>query len=244
VKFTPLDVRKQVFKKIFRGYDPEEVDAFLSMIGDELESLIHERNRANDEVIKLRTQLRDYQDVDQTLRNTLMKATSTVEESRMNSQREAQVRITEAELQAEKITENARKELYELRHEIELLRSQKESFSRRLRHLLESEIELIDLMGVDDVASLGTLELTGSAFNQRGRLPRPVIPDPALGAAEPSPEPMKQTDAEPQIIRGDKRFGESMAARQLNENDETAEEMGHEVNLLKPSGRISDQLAV
>ena len=31
MKLTPLDVRKQEFKRIMRGYDPVEVDTFLDM---------------------------------------------------------------------------------------------------------------------------------------------------------------------------------------------------------------------
>ena len=30
MKLTPLDIKKQEFKKVMRGYDPGEVDTFLS----------------------------------------------------------------------------------------------------------------------------------------------------------------------------------------------------------------------
>ncbi len=188
MKLTPLDIRKQEFKKSMRGFDPEEVEAFLIMVADELEIVLREKNQQSDELIKLRTQLRDYQQVEHTLRETLMKATSTVEESRFNSLREAELRIHEAELQAERIIENAKDELQELRSEINLLRAQKESFSRRLRHLLESQIELLDVLGIDDAMikqSSNEEEPQGPAL--RGRLPRPVLP--AEKDQPPAPEP-------------------------------------------------------
>ena len=176
MKLTPLDIRKQEFKKSMRGFDPEEVEAFLIMVADELEIVLREKNQQSDELIKLRTQLRDYQQVEHTLRETLMKATNTVEESRFNSLREAELRIHEAELQAEKIIENAKEELQELRSEINLLRAQKESFSRRLRHLLESQIELLDVLGIDDTMVKQVTEETTPSPALRGRLPRPVLP--------------------------------------------------------------------
>lgn len=176
MKLTPLDIRKQEFKKSLRGYDPEEVEAFLIMVADELELLLRDKNLQNDELIKLRTQLRDYQQVEHTLRETLMKATSTVEESRFNSLREAELRIHEAELQAEKIIEQAKEELREIRSEINLLRAQKESFSRRLRHLLESQIELLDVLGMDDALVKQAAEESTPTVALRGRLPRPVLP--------------------------------------------------------------------
>ena len=84
MKLTPLDIRKQEFKRTMRGFDAEEVEAFLSMIADELELLLREKNQLNDELIKIRTQLKDYQQVEHTLRDTLVKAQNTIDESRTN----------------------------------------------------------------------------------------------------------------------------------------------------------------
>jgi cell division initiation protein len=244
VKFTPIDVRKQEFKKVFRGFDPDEVDAFLIMVADELEALIHERSRANDELIKLRTQLRDYQNVEQTLHNTLMKATNTVEESRLNSLREAELRITEAELHAEKITEAARSELQELRHEIILLRTQKESFSRRLRHLLESQIELIEVLGMDDVSTLELEEEAVSRFMPRGRLPRPMIAD-SPGKSEEEPmESVTGRPIEPRIIHSNKKFDEPFLRKPPAGVNEPADKNLKDGNRVKPGDHISDQLIV
>ncbi len=124
MKLTPLDVRKQEFKRTMRGYDPEEVEAFLTMLADELELHIRDKNQMSDELIKLRTQLRDYQRVESTLRDTLVKAQNTVEDSRVNSRREAEIILHEAELQAENIIKDAREEFLSMRHEICLLNAQ------------------------------------------------------------------------------------------------------------------------
>ena len=40
MKITPLDLRKQEFKKGMRGYDVHEVDAFLEMVAKEMEETI------------------------------------------------------------------------------------------------------------------------------------------------------------------------------------------------------------
>lgn len=208
MKLTPLDIRKQEFKRSMRGFDPEEVEAFLIMVADELELLIREKNQLNDELTKLRTRLMDYQQVEQTLRDTLMKATSTVEESRVNSLREAELRLHEAELKAEKIVEGAKEELQELRSEINLLKAQKESFSRRLRHLLESQIELLDVLGMDDV-NVKTEPKREADFTPRGRLPRSEMTDPEQEKTTPprSFNPgQPPSSPEPKIVRGERKF--------------------------------------
>ena len=42
IDMTPLDVRNKRgdFKKIMRGYDPQEVDIFLELVAERLEALV------------------------------------------------------------------------------------------------------------------------------------------------------------------------------------------------------------
>ncbi|MDZ7291066.1 MAG: DivIVA domain-containing protein [candidate division KSB1 bacterium] len=151
MRLTPLDIKKQEFKRAMRGYDPEEVNTFLEMVAEEFEVLQREKNRLDDEVLKLRTQLHDYQEVERTLKQTLMNAQESVQLSRDNSKREADLLIREAELRAEKILEEAQQKLAQLKNELLVVRAQKDSFARRLRHLLESQLELIGVLELDDL---------------------------------------------------------------------------------------------
>ena len=150
LKLTPLEIKKQRFKTKVRGYDPLEVESFLEMLADEYESVLNERNRFKDEVTKLKTQLEDYKQVEKTLQDTLMNAQETVSQSRENSKREAEIILREAELKAERILDEARERLDKMRNEVSILKSQKESFAKRLKHLLESQIELIKVLEIDD----------------------------------------------------------------------------------------------
>lgn len=151
MKITPLDIKKQVFKKVLRGYDPIEVETFLEMVADEFEQLIRDKNTLSDDVLKLRTQLRDYQEVEKTFKESLMNAQQTMNQSRENSKREAALIIKEAEVKAEKIIETARKQLADMKNELMVIKAQKDSFAKRLRHLLESQIELLKVLEMDDV---------------------------------------------------------------------------------------------
>ena len=151
MKLTPLDIKKQEFKKSMRGYDAIEVDAFLEMVADEFESLNQEKNNLSDEVLKLKTQLQDYQEVEKTLKETLMHAQESINESREVSKREANMTVREAEVQAEKILAHTKLKLAEMKNELVLIKAQKDSFARRLRHLLESQIELIGVLELDDL---------------------------------------------------------------------------------------------
>lgn len=161
MKLTPLEIKKQDFKIKVRGFDPAEVEAFLEMVSEEFEEILNERKRLSDEVIKLKTQLRDYQQVEKTLQETLMNAQESVTQSKENSKREAQIILREAELKAERILDEAREKIERMRTELNIIRSQKESFAKRLKHLLESQIELIRVLEIDDVMDGGNLNRKG-----------------------------------------------------------------------------------
>lgn len=155
MKLTPLDIKKQEFKNTFRGYDPMEVETFLEMVADEYEELATERNKFKEEILTLQTQLKDYQQVEQTLKQTLMNAQESVNRARVNTEKEANLILHEAELKAEKLLEKARRDLETMKNELVIVRAQKESFAKRLKHLLESQIELIKVLEIDD-SELGT----------------------------------------------------------------------------------------
>lgn len=150
MKLTPLDIKKQEFRKTLRGFDPVEVDTFLEMVADEYEDLLKERNRLKEEVIKLQTQLQDYQQVEHTLKETLMNAQESIKRARMNSEKEGQMIIREAELKSDEIIGNAYKALEKMKNELMLIKTQKDSFSSKLRHLIQSQLELIEILEKDD----------------------------------------------------------------------------------------------
>lgn len=151
MKITPLDIKKQQFKTKVRGFDQTEVETFLEMVADEYESAINEKNRLFMEASKLKVQLKDYQQIEKTLQETLMHAQESVTQSKENSKREAEIVLRESELKAERILDEAREKLDKMKNELKILRIQKESFAKRLKHLLKSQIELIDVLEMDDV---------------------------------------------------------------------------------------------
>lgn len=179
MRLSPLDIKKQEFKRLMRGYDPEEVHTFLEMVAEEFEILQREKNRLEDEALKLRTQLHDYQEVERTLKQTLMNAQESVQLSRDNSKREADLLLREAELQAEKILEEARHKLAQLKNDLQIVRAQKDSFARRLRHLLESQLELIGVLELDDLGFGENDHRDNNApalRQEKEQAPRPVAP--------------------------------------------------------------------
>ena len=85
MKITPLDIKKQEFKKVLRGYDPAEVDSFMQMMSNEFAELIHDNNNVKDQLLQVETQLRDFQQMEKTLQQTLLQAQESSEKAAENS---------------------------------------------------------------------------------------------------------------------------------------------------------------
>lgn len=159
MKLTPLEIRKQEFRKAMRGFDPIEVQTFLEMVSEQYEELVEENKRQSRQLIELQTKLENYQNSEKTLRETLLNVQEVKKQSEESSRRQADLILKEAELKALEILENARKQTRKIREEVNWLKSQKESFINRLRHILASQIELLSVMEIDDIIPADSQEV-------------------------------------------------------------------------------------
>lgn len=150
MRLTPLDIRKQEFHKTLRGFDPIEVQTFLEMVAEEYEQLLEKNKQLSNRQIELETKLKDYQENEKNLRETLLNVQEVKKQSEESSRKQADLLIKEAELKAIEIIENARKQARQMRDEVSMLRSQKESFINRLRQILISQVELLSVLEVDE----------------------------------------------------------------------------------------------
>jgi len=150
MKITPLEIKRQQFKRVLRGFDPVEVETFLDMVSTELEEMIRQNKEQNDALIELEVQLRDYKNMEKTLQQTLMQAQETSGRSAENSRKEAELIVHEAQLKATQIDEQARLDFARTKEEIANLRARKETILSRRKVLLSSELELIRALEIDD----------------------------------------------------------------------------------------------
>ena len=49
MKLSPIEIRKQEFKKSMRGYDTVEIDTFIELVANEYENLIKENENRTKE---------------------------------------------------------------------------------------------------------------------------------------------------------------------------------------------------
>jgi cell division initiation protein len=162
MKIAPVEIRKYEFKKVLRGYDPDEVRYFLEMIADELEALNREKSELESKVKSHQEKLQEYRQIEKSMQDALIVAKETSDRSMANTKKESKLIIADAEAKADRIVEGARKEASKIRQDIEKLRMQKDSFIVKIKNILRSEFELIDALDKSDTkfedVDLDTLE--------------------------------------------------------------------------------------
>jgi len=167
MNLTPLDIRKQEFRKALRGFDPDEVQAFLDMVAAEYERLLEKNKQFEHRLIELETKLKDYQESEKNLRETLLNVQEVKKQSEESSRKQADLIIKESELKALEIIEMARKQARQMRDEVSTLKTQKESFINRLRQILISQIELLSVLEIDDALPEEALRFLDNAKTRK-----------------------------------------------------------------------------
>lgn len=144
MRITPLDVRKQEFNKSMRGFDCDEVHAFLHTLADEYEAVLIDNKEIRERILEQDDKIAEYTDLEKTLRDTLMTAERVMQDTKETATKKGELIVQEAELKAKTILEECRIRTEELRREIIGLRQEKENYLGRFRSLAQAQIQFID----------------------------------------------------------------------------------------------------
>ncbi len=206
MRISPLDIRKQSFKKCMRGVEAEEVRIFLELVASEYEKVLQENAMMAERLNYQDDRLAEYRELEKSMRNSLVTADRIASESRDSSEREAQRIVQDAHLRSERILEDARERLQVLVGEIESLKARKEIYARRFWALVESQIGVLQ----EHMQDTGEIELL------RHRVEQLVAEQ-----ASPAPEPEERAAGRPVPERvQERRAATERAATERTPDDE------------------------
>lgn len=138
MKWTPIDIRQMTFSSGFRGYAPNEVDAFLENLASEIEEILKENVDLRERIEDQGQTITELKKTEGALTNTLLMAQKAIEEMKRTAQKEGDLIIRQAELRAEEITRSAMKEVSQVQGEILNLRRQRDFFVEKIRSLMQN----------------------------------------------------------------------------------------------------------
>lgn len=143
MKITPLDLRKPDLKRVFKGYDVDEVRQLLSAAADSLEESLRENLDLKNRLTELNERLKNYQNLESTLNETLIMAQKAGEASRQAAQRESELIVAKAEVESERLLDETRARLRGLKIELERLEEERQTFLVKMRSLIASQWRIL-----------------------------------------------------------------------------------------------------
>ncbi len=150
MKISPLDIRKQEFKKQVRGYDVDEVRSFLTMVAEEYEGLLNRAKEMKNQVDHLRKQVDEYQTSETSMKDSMYDVHQIQQQKAEKVLEEAEYIKQKASFEAERMIHEAKKRHHRLLEEIHRLDGLRKGFLVKMHHILGSQLELVQILEDED----------------------------------------------------------------------------------------------
>ena len=142
------------FNRTLRGYNPAEVICFLDYVIKQVEQMVNKLKVKNERIIELekveqenqilRDKLGQYERMEETLNKAILMAQRTSDQIRSAAQQERETIIEDAKRNASRIVNEALLRAEKTEYEASMLRRNLNVFKRRLRDIIESQLEYVD----------------------------------------------------------------------------------------------------
>ncbi|MDQ6479570.1 DivIVA domain-containing protein [Dyadobacter sp. LHD-138] len=135
MKISAIDIRKHTFEKIFRGYNPDEVDAFLNSLSQEWERFSSENSMLKMQLEYAEKELSKLKDIESTLFRTLKSAEDVSRQIEKEAIEAADKRVEESKVKADSMIEEAEQRTNQVILETEnRLKKFKEDFALEIKN--------------------------------------------------------------------------------------------------------------
>src|SRR3990170_6171816 len=156
MKITPIEIKEHRFKKAFRGYDQQEVKAFVDVVTETMEEIIKCNNSLEENLKTMTAKLDEHKDREKILREAITTAQKMVEDLKNNAKKEAELIISEARIQADSLIKKTHERVVKLQDEIYKLKKQRMEIQSSIKSTLEYHANLLAMEGQE--ASKGDAE--------------------------------------------------------------------------------------
>jgi cell division initiation protein len=150
MKITPQEIASQIFTVRVKGFDRDEVHAYLGSIAETLENEVLEKEQLKKELDLCKNQISRYENRELVLRDTLVSAQKFSKEIKANAEKEGELVVREAEVRGEEIVNQALQRQRELREEIRTLEFKRHEIEHDIINMLNSLKELIETYRRED----------------------------------------------------------------------------------------------
>lgn len=147
---APQEIRTVTFDKVMRGYRPEDVDAFLQQVAQQVEQLQAEKEGCEKKLYILAEKVEEYRKDEDNLKTALLNAQRMGENVIREARQKAESILREADIRAEDITRAASEQVSEERMELERVKAEVAQFKNSVLSLYKQHIESLSTLPGDE----------------------------------------------------------------------------------------------
>lgn len=145
-RLSPHDIRSQQFGRAFRGLAPGEVDEFVRRVADELEVALRDKVQMEERLRGAQEQLKVFRERERAMNEALVAAQQLREEARAAADHGRDAVLKDAQRDAERMIEEARRTEQGIRERIESAERQFAGYIAALRALVARQLAEIDVL--------------------------------------------------------------------------------------------------
>ena len=139
------------FNRILRGYDPEEVNAYLDKVIAQVESMVVQLKQKNVRIVELESinqelqkRLEAHTKMEDTLNRAIIMAQKTSDQMKMSAVQESEMILEDAKNNAKRIVNEALLRSEKVEYEASQLKRNINVFKRRLSDIIQSQLDMVD----------------------------------------------------------------------------------------------------
>ena len=149
------------FNRTLRGYDPDEVNKFLDQVIKQVERMIADLKEKDKQIVlrdekiaeltkmvnstgRMREKLAQYERMEATLNRAIVMAQKTSDQIKANAHRESEIILEDAKKNASRIVNESLLRAEKTEMEANMLKRNTNIFKRKLKDILESQLELVE----------------------------------------------------------------------------------------------------
>jgi len=132
------------FKTAFNGYNKEDVNSFIRSVTKEYESMLERLKKSDAENEDLKKKLVEYQNLENTLRRSLLIAEESNKELRRVAKNESIQMVEEAGRNASRIVNDALIKAERIEANADALKRRAIMYKRKIKQLLDEQNQMLD----------------------------------------------------------------------------------------------------
>lgn len=143
---TPIDIQRQDFEVKLRGYNADEVDDFLDLVGRDYEKLYKDNAELREEIKRLNVSLEQYKNMEATLQQSIVLAQTAAEDIKKSAAEKANVIVNEAQTKSEGMYRQLDMDIQNKKNELSGIVAEVSGYKTRIKGICSAILEMLEKM--------------------------------------------------------------------------------------------------